>query len=65
MTKLHIKHKWFFQEWWTEWTLWGLGFIFTGHGGWSYDELTIYIGPLRLHYLCAARMNEQYDEEAP
>lgn len=43
--------RWLYQERWTEWTMWGLGWTRTHGRGWKYDELTIFIGPLRLVFL--------------
>ena len=43
--------KWFFQEYYFEWSLWGIGVARERKGGWAYDELCVFIGPLRLVYL--------------
>jgi hypothetical protein len=43
--------KWFYQEWYLRWTMWGLGWAYRSGRGWDMDELTIFVGPLRLDFL--------------
>lgn len=42
---------WGYQEWYTEWTVWGFGWNTHFGRGWKYDELTIYFGPCRWVFL--------------
>lgn len=43
--------KWFYQERYTVWTLWAFGWTVDRKGGWAYDELRVYVGPLRFMFL--------------
>lgn len=44
------RFKWRFQEWDRCWTLWGFGWTVRERGGWSEDELEVYVGPLRFRF---------------
>jgi hypothetical protein len=45
-----------YQEWWVQWTMWGFGWDLEIHGGWEYDALTIFLGPLRFVLLSGYHM---------
>lgn len=43
--------KFNFQEWFIQWTLWGIGWSSFDGRGWDPDEITIVIGPLRFVFI--------------
>jgi hypothetical protein len=45
------KTRWGFQEWYLRWTCWAFGWFYEDGGGWDYDILTIFFGPLRWDFL--------------
>lgn len=45
------KRHWSYQEWWVNWTLFGLGWKTQSGRGWSPDELSIFVGPIQIIFL--------------
>lgn len=43
--------RWLYQERFTVWTFWAFGWEIERNGGWSYDEMTVYVGPWRFIFL--------------
>ena len=46
-----MKHRWFYNSHYLVWSCWAVGFTYRNGHGWRRDELTVYLGPLRLEWL--------------
>lgn len=59
---MNNKYDWGFQEWYINWSVWGIGVNTTDRSGWDLDHKKIYLGPIRIIYYSSKQMDKVYGE---
>lgn len=47
-----MRTPWTYQEWYIEWTMWGIGWRTRWGRGWELNERVFFVGPFRIVLVC-------------